>query len=281
MFNVNNNMLLVSREVLFDVMKHKHAITLSEEEKNLSAFKTICDKANLEYKTAMLKIPNSKNEAMDLYSNKMHIFMRDNKDSIRYVGQGSSRIVFAMADGTAIKIAKTVAGIGQNWQEAKTCMDPKMKYQIFPDFYGADKQTWLALNCELCARALTSDFKEVFQAQPSVITELVEFIYQTLGQSSLTLDEKLDKVLQHYESTNYQNIVKASLLKKIISPQTEAFKALKSLFKFYMEHTLDELLVGDVDEVENWGITYRNGQKVLVIIDAGFSEKIYNAFYAR
>lgn len=43
-------------------------------------------------------------------------------------------------------------------------MNPKMKYQIFPDFYGADTKNWLALNCELCAKAETKDFKELFFA---------------------------------------------------------------------------------------------------------------------
>lgn len=45
-----------------------------------------------------------------------------------------------MADGTALKLAKTRAGIAQNRQEAKVCMDPSMKYAIFPDFYGADRK---------------------------------------------------------------------------------------------------------------------------------------------
>lgn len=37
--------------------------------------------------------------------------MKQNKDDIRFVGQGSSRIVFAMADGTALKLATSQAGI--------------------------------------------------------------------------------------------------------------------------------------------------------------------------
>jgi len=47
---------------------------------------------------------------------------------------------------------------------------------------------------------------------------------------------------------------------------------LKSLLEFYRKNGEDELLLGDVEEIENWGITIRNDQKVLVIIDAGFNE---------
>lgn len=43
-------------------------------------------------------------------------------------------------------------------------MDPKMKYEIFPDFYGADEKNWLSLNCELCAKAEKHDFKEILMA---------------------------------------------------------------------------------------------------------------------
>ena len=47
------------------------------------------------------------------------------------------------------------------------------------------------------------------------------------------------------------------------------------MFKFYDTHGLDDLLLGDVAEIENWGIVERNNEFVPVIIDAGFSEKIY------
>jgi len=54
---------------------------------------------------------------------------------------------------------------------------------------------------------------------------------------------------------------------------------LKSLLEFYRKNGEDELLLGDVEEIENWGITIRNNQKVLVIIDAGFNEQVYQDFY--
>ena len=44
-------MLLVSREILFDVMRNKKAITLAENESN-AGFKNLCRQANLEYSKA-------------------------------------------------------------------------------------------------------------------------------------------------------------------------------------------------------------------------------------
>lgn len=118
MFVVNTNMQLVPREVLFDVMMNAKPIQLVEAEQ--SAFHTFEKKAIDEY--------NKSNYDMDVFIESMLRFMKDNVDDIKYVGQGSSRVVFAMVNGTAFKLAKTKAGIAQNKQEAKVCMDPHMKY---------------------------------------------------------------------------------------------------------------------------------------------------------
>jgi len=48
---------------------------------------------------------------MDVFSEVMLKYLKSNKRDIRFVGQGSSRLVFALADGTALKLAKTDAGI--------------------------------------------------------------------------------------------------------------------------------------------------------------------------
>ena len=58
------------------------------------------------------------------------------------------------------------------------------------------------------------------------------------------------------------------------------FKSMFSLLEFYVRYGLNEMLLGDVEEVENWGITFRNDQKTLVIIDAGFSKTVADKFYA-
>jgi len=48
---------------------------------------------------------------MALFSDAMLDFLKSHVDSIRYINQGSSRIVFAMSDNTALKLAKSYAGI--------------------------------------------------------------------------------------------------------------------------------------------------------------------------
>ena len=101
---------------------------------------------------------------MESFTEEMLDFMKDNINQIRFVGQGSSRIVYAMADGTALKMAKSKAGQAQNKRETEVCMNSMMKYACFPDFYEADTKDWLSLNCELCSPALVSDFRNIFMA---------------------------------------------------------------------------------------------------------------------
>ena len=48
---------------------------------------------------------------MDVFSDLMLKYMHRNEEDIKFVGEGSSRIVFIMADGTALKVAYNDAGI--------------------------------------------------------------------------------------------------------------------------------------------------------------------------
>lgn len=262
-------MLMVSREILFDVMKHRKNITLTENE---SSFETLYKHAEIEFKRAKTY---NEYDYMEEYSSRMLSFMQRNKNTIKYVGQGSSRLVFAMVDGTALKLAKTEAGIAQNKQEAKLCMNPMLKYEIFPDFYSADTKHWLALNCELCAPASRLDFKELFKCQPIVLINLIEKIINN------KIDNDHIKDLLTNEYIKYDFVTKNVIYNILDNPGDPAIIALMSLIDFYRTHGLDELLIGDLEEIENWGITIRNNKKVLIVIDAGFNEDIYQRFYTK
>ena len=45
----------------------------------------------------------------------------------------------------------------------------------------------------------------------------------------------------------------------MLSRETEVFKSMFSLLEFYVRYGLNEMLLGDVEEVEKWGITFRDG----------------------
>lgn len=102
-------MQLVSRKVLFDVMSHTRPVrfvdskSLDEADGSSSSFRTFMTSAN--------RIYDEHNGEMEGFNLDMFYFMKDNEKNVRYVNEGSSRVVYALADGTALKVAKTQAGI--------------------------------------------------------------------------------------------------------------------------------------------------------------------------
>ena len=152
-------------------------------------------------------------------------------------------------------------------------MNPLMKYAIFPDFYGADTKDWLSLNCELCTKAESRDFKQLFKAQPKTITNIIEFILKLKLE-----DFQFSQAINYFKSL--ENYAAANLFKQLLEKDNEQMIALKSLIEFYRKNGQDELLLGDIEEIENWGLTIRNGQKVLIIIDVGF-KSLQNDIYKK
>lgn len=61
--------------------------------------------------TSANRIYDESKGQMNVFNDDMYYFMKDNIENVRYVGEGSSRVVYALADGTALKIAKSDAGI--------------------------------------------------------------------------------------------------------------------------------------------------------------------------
>lgn len=88
-FNVNNIiMYLVSREILFDIMRNKKPVSLSESEES-NAYKAFCKKTADEYEKANSKYFDSKDfnlDEMDFFTNAMLQYMKKNVSQIRFVG---------------------------------------------------------------------------------------------------------------------------------------------------------------------------------------------------
>lgn len=270
-------MLLVPQHILDDVMKRKASISIKVDETDnasqSTAFGIICKKADQEYaSTTQLDAYHSKGQ-LHAFKSKMLGFLKKNKDIVRYVGNGSSRITFAMADGTALKLAFTQSGIQQNKHEAKICMNPELRYAIFPEFYAVDSKHWLLLNCELCSPGHEQMFYDLFGCSLNDAIDVIEFIV------SLELhDNELMSVYGHYVKAKAFGC--ADFAKRIAKPLREADKAMHSLIQFYRDYGKSELVIGDLRNPENWGYTVRNGQSTMLVIDAGLDNAISQMYYS-
>ena len=71
-----------------------------------------------------------------------------------------------------------------------------------------------------------------------------------------------------------------SFLKNILEYiYNEKNKEMTSLYRYMLDYQPDMATIQDWSRSKNWGVVNRNGQNVLVIIDDGFDEDIYNNYY--
>lgn len=90
-------------------------------------------------------------------------------------------------------------------------------------------------------------------------------------------DWELNKVYEHYKANG--SYTYAYFVSKLINNKSKAFDAIRSLIEFYRKNGLDEMLLGDVESPANWGIAIRDNEKVLVIIDAGLADDVWQKHY--
>ena len=124
----------------------------------------------------------------------------------------------------------------------------------------------------MCAEANEEDFTRIFGVRPIDLTNVVEFI----------IDNRLDdwefnKAEAHYKLQKMPAY--AEFARRLSISSNEAFSCVKSLVDFYRKNGLKSMLLGDIESSANWGLTFRNNEQVLVIIDAGFSQDVYDKYY--
>ena len=90
-------------------------------------------------------------------------------------------------------------------------------------------------------------------------------------------DWDIDKIYKHF--MNNGSSVYARFALALLKQETKPMKTLHSLLDFYRRNKLEDMELGDLESLANWGLAMRDNQHVLVIIDAGFSDEIYNTFY--
>lgn len=212
-------MYLVSKKILFDVMSHKKDIKFKDvtssqidkldetDNSEQSIFRGFMENA---YKIYSFALNSDDIDKMYRWKVMVKQYIADNKDIIRYVDAGSSRMVYALANGTILKIATNKAGQAQNNNEANICMNPLKKYNIFPDFYDADERYNLALNCEMCAKAHSHDFYEILGFYVEDLCQVIDDIISTE-----TPDSKFNDLCDKYKRLNFP--ILAHVVKNIMT----------------------------------------------------------------
>lgn len=170
----------------------------------------------------------------------------------KYIGKGSSRIVYQIDDEKVLKLAWNKKGLWQNSEEASWF---KKNYDIFPKIYEYDDNNYQWIICEYVLPANAKDFKYC-----------------------LGLSWKDFRIFVTTASSQYGDPEN-----KLISTQDfidlckeEPF--LDELNRYMCDYCLNTFY--DLCDLANWGLTQRNGNARLVLLDHGINDVIYNKFYS-
>ena len=161
------------------------------------------------------------------------------------IGCGSSRMVFQIDDVQVLKVAGNDKGISQNRVEAST---KDMKLPIFPYVFYVDKNyKWIVTEYVL----------------PSEYDDYVHCIgknYRTLFYDIIPSI----KSLKYYNGmSDFDELIKQKGLQ-------EHYDFYRNLARYILDY---DIPIGDIQCLQNWGITRRNGKDTLVILDPGWNKE--------
>lgn len=180
------------------------------------------------------------------------------------IGVGSSRMAFEIDDYQVLKVAygyddEGAAGEKQNTLERQILTDKRHKnYSIFPKFlYGCPSDRWIVV--EKVLPATEEDFEKILGI-------CFGPMYGTYDFRDFIIDS------WHLGRKKSNRIAMNKIAIEFINNNKE----MKEIFNLVSSH---RLLYGDLLRLENWGLTQRNGEPKLVLLDAGLNKEIHKEFY--
>ena len=169
----------------------------------------------------------------------------------KHIGKGSSRATFQIDDEKVLKLAWNEKGIAQNSEEKRAYGD-----DIFPQVFQSDyNDTWLISEFVLPAKA--QDFKVclgmTFRKFCDFLEACGKYRFGGYFRPEITEEEYVN-----YLDTN------------------EDLYAFDDYIGNY-----GKIVIGDMLRICNYGLTQRNGQPHIVLLDSGFTEDVWNNYYKR
>lgn len=172
----------------------------------------------------------------------------------KHIGKGSSRVTFQIDDEKVLKLAWNNKGIGQNITEMQT-----YTASIFPNVYDYDENgKWII--SEFVLPAKSQDFKHcfgmTFQQFASFISASGKYRFGGRYWNAMPENEWISYLENNEELSEFDEYIGN-----------------------YGNHSFTP--VGDMTRLCNYGLTHRNGEATIVLLDSGLSEDVWNTYYKR
>ena len=172
----------------------------------------------------------------------------------KHIGKGSSRATFQIDDEKVLKLAWNNKGMGQNITEMQT-----YTASIFPNVYDYDENgKWII--SEFVLPAKSQDFKHcfgmTFQQFASFISASGKYRFGGRYWNAMPENEWISYLENNEELSEFDDYIGN-----------------------YGNHSFTP--VGDMTRLCNYGLTHRNGEATIVLLDSGLSEDVWNTYYKR
>ena len=189
---------------------------------------------------------------------------------LQKIGAGSSRIAYAVDEEKILKLAKNRKGLAQNeveYNNSSNDLDCLSKvYNFDPEGY------WI--EAEIAAKCKPSDIKRLYNIS---FNDLRKFICDCVYEYGDNL------MRRHAKGTSNMFPSKIDLFHLYIKEKLseKLYNFLDSLYYYFSNYQPSWSEICDYLRIANWGIVKRNGQEIMVIIDSGLNEEVYNTHYKR
>lgn len=204
-----------------------------------------------------------KEAALDTFSLEKLDSIMGYRDRIKYcnsqlgkeVGRGSSRIVYQVDDFKVLKLALNEKGVAQNEEEGR---DDYMKdrWGVFPKvYYKADDYSWLV--CEYVIPARAVDFYKCFGMKS--FKEFVSFVARCWDEGHGG---------HHYNAMDLKRY-------RYYCDKDEYLENMCEYIQCY------DVVYGDLSRLSSYGLAMREGRPVIVILDSGLSNYVWDTYYSR
>lgn len=171
------------------------------------------------------------------------------------IGNGSSRICYQLDDNTILKLAKNAKGLAQNEHEGQQDWY-RDGYGLFPKVYYnlSDEEKYTFLVSEYVLPVKEQDFKRI------------------LGIDSNTFYNFLETCASQYDRSVRKRINDDSFYSMI-----ENNEDLEKWYSYMCDYCMKPYDLRNA----NFGMTLRDGEPTIVMLDSGLDEEIYHTYYKR
>lgn len=166
------------------------------------------------------------------------------------LGKGSGRIVFAADRNTVVKIAVNKKGLAQNDVEADVS---RIGYENIAKVIDHDDE-YLYIEAERAQKIKKSDWKRLTG--------------WTFDEWSNTLNNYINE--NRGQSTGWKLPVPPDFEE---IEETELFNNIVTMMADF------DMPVGDVAKINSWGMVTREGKEVLVLVDYGLTQSVWEEYY--